>query len=210
MGPPAPAAAPAVPREPAADGGASLLLALAMFLAPAIGFPGEEMLQDTLKSMLVALAALLAALLFLLAQRRRQEPLRWHGCCGCRCCCAPTPWAAWPGRIATWRAWRRSAGSSSALIAWLGAEHADRASGCRGWPGACMAAPCWPPRWAALQFWTGLGLFPQGPQPGLDLRQPQLLRRVRGLHAALRRCCWRRARAQRQRAAAGRQHRLRA
>jgi predicted metal-binding membrane protein len=43
------------------------LLALMMILAPALGFPGEEILQDTLKSIIVSFFTLVAALLFLLA-----------------------------------------------------------------------------------------------------------------------------------------------
>src|SRR5438270_12722398 len=60
------------------DGGAAAALALTIFCAPALGVPGEQMLQDTLKSAIVAFGALIAALLFLRAQRGREAPLLWH------------------------------------------------------------------------------------------------------------------------------------
>ncbi|MEP6825558.1 MAG: hypothetical protein ABI919_12160, partial [Ramlibacter sp.] len=55
-----------------------VILAAMMFLAPAIGVPHEEMLQDTLKSIVVSFAALGAALLFFWHQRNRRDGLRWH------------------------------------------------------------------------------------------------------------------------------------
>src|SRR5665647_1900551 len=55
------------------------ILALMMFLVPAVGVPSELMLQDTLKSALVAFGALIAALVFFWQQRNRSEPLLWHG-----------------------------------------------------------------------------------------------------------------------------------
>ena len=54
------------------------ILALMMFFAPALGVPHEEMLQDTLKSIVVSFAALGAALLFFWQQRNRRDGLRWH------------------------------------------------------------------------------------------------------------------------------------
>ena len=55
-----------------------IILALMMFLTPAIGVPNELMLQDTLKSIVVAFAAVGAGLLFFWQQRNRREGLRWH------------------------------------------------------------------------------------------------------------------------------------
>ena len=55
------------------------ILALMMFLTPAIGVPNELMLQDTLKSIVVAFATVGAGLLFFWQQRNRREALRWHG-----------------------------------------------------------------------------------------------------------------------------------
>src|SRR5215208_2397245 len=74
---PASAARLAVPAE-AGGSGTVAIFALIMFLAPALGVPHEEMLQDTLKSIVVAFAALGAALLFFWQQRDRREALRWH------------------------------------------------------------------------------------------------------------------------------------
>ena len=54
------------PAQPPAGGTALLLLSLALLLAPALGVPGEELLQDTLKSAIVAFGALLATLVFML------------------------------------------------------------------------------------------------------------------------------------------------
>lgn len=54
------------------------ILALMMFLAPAIGVPNELMLQDTLKSIVVAFATVGAGLLFFWQQRNRRDALRWH------------------------------------------------------------------------------------------------------------------------------------
>lgn len=77
---PAPTAtsADALPPEIGRGDWTAIVFALAVFLAPAMGVPHEEMLQDTLKSIIVAFAALGAALLFFWQQRRRSQPLRWH------------------------------------------------------------------------------------------------------------------------------------
>jgi O-antigen ligase len=56
-----------------------IILALMMFLTPAIGVPNELMLQDTLKSIVVAFATVCAGLLFFWQQRNRRDALRWHG-----------------------------------------------------------------------------------------------------------------------------------
>ncbi len=56
-----------------------IILALMMFLTPAIGVPNELMLQDTLKSIVVAFATVSAGLLFFWQQRNRRDALRWHG-----------------------------------------------------------------------------------------------------------------------------------
>ena len=55
-----------------------VILAFMMFLTPAIGVPNELMLQDTLKSIVVAFAAIGAGLLFFWQQRNRRDGLRWH------------------------------------------------------------------------------------------------------------------------------------
>jgi O-antigen ligase len=55
-----------------------VILALMMFVTPAIGVPNEMMLQDTLKSIVVSFAAVGAGLLFFWQQRNRRDGLRWH------------------------------------------------------------------------------------------------------------------------------------
>lgn len=55
-----------------------VILALMMFVTPAIGVPNEMMLQDTLKSIVVSFAAVGAGLVFFWQQRNRRDSLRWH------------------------------------------------------------------------------------------------------------------------------------
>ena len=55
-----------------------VILALMIFLAPSVGVPNEMMLQDTLKSIVVCFAAVIAGLLFFWQQRNRRDGLRWH------------------------------------------------------------------------------------------------------------------------------------
>ena len=55
-----------------------VILALMLFVTPAIGVPNELMLQDTLKSIVVSFAAVGAGLLFFWQQRNRRDGLRWH------------------------------------------------------------------------------------------------------------------------------------
>jgi O-antigen ligase len=59
--------------------GAPWLLAAMMLLVPAVGVPHEYLLQDTLKSMMVAFLTLGAAWLLLWQLRTVTEPVRWHG-----------------------------------------------------------------------------------------------------------------------------------
>ena len=56
----------------------TLLLATMMALAPALGSPREDLLQDTLKSMLIAFFALTAALVFFWQLRRHNFFLKLH------------------------------------------------------------------------------------------------------------------------------------
>ena len=152
----------ALPRE--VDGaGTVAILALMMFLAPALGAPSEEMLQDTLKSVIVSFGALAAGLLFFWRVQGRNA-LRWHAV------------VALPLLLMAYAlgsmAWSHTflAGVEAirwfvfALLLWLGLNTLSRESlpllawGIHG--GAVVAA-----LWAALQFWVDLGWFPQGPHP---------------------------------------------
>lgn len=154
----------ALPAEVGRDDWTVALLALAVFLAPALGVPNEEMLQDTLKSIVVSFAALAAALLFFWHQRRRSEPLRWHAVMW-----LPLLLMAYAlGSMA----WSHSyLGAVEAirwfvfsLLLWLGLNTLSRerlpllAWGVHG--GAVVAS-----LWAVLQFLVDLRLFPQGPNP---------------------------------------------
>ena len=156
----------AASSEPApGDGGAAAALALTIFLAPALGVPGELMLQDTLKSAIVAFGSLLAMLLLLQAARRRETPLRWHGLLW-----LPLLLTAYALGSMAW-SHRYLAGVEAvrwfvfSLIAWLGLNTFSRerlpllAACIHG--GAVVAS-----LWAMLQFWGGMELFPQGAWPG--------------------------------------------
>jgi O-antigen ligase len=153
-----------LPAEPANDGWAATLLALMMFLAPGLGFPGEEMLQDTLKSIIVSFFTLAAAGLFLLAHAGRREPLRWHAVLWlplllCAYALGSMAWShPYLGGVEAVRWFVFS------LIVWLALNTLTRErlsvlATCIH-AGALAAA-----LWAALQFWTGASLFPQGPNP---------------------------------------------
>jgi O-antigen ligase len=68
----------AMPAELGAGDWTAIILALMLFIAPALGVPNELMLQDTLKSIIVAFMSLGAMLLMFYGQRNRREALRWH------------------------------------------------------------------------------------------------------------------------------------
>lgn len=153
-----------VAPAPAGGAASAALLALMLFLAPAVGVPSELMLQDTLKSIVVAACALLAALLFFLGQRQRVEPLRWHTVLW-----LPLLLLAYALGSMAW-AHTYLAGVEAvrwflfALIAWLGLQTLERERlPWLAWAihfGAVIAS-----LWAVLQFWVSFGLFPQGPNP---------------------------------------------
>lgn len=161
---PSNAAKHALPGEVVRGDWTVAILAVLMFLLPAIGVPNEEMLQDTLKSMLVSVGALGAVLLFFWQQRNRSQPLRWH----------PLMWL--PLGLMAYAlgsmAWSHTylAGVEAirwfvfSLLLWLGLNTLNReripllARGIH-W-GAVVAC-----LWAALQFWVDFKLFPQGPNP---------------------------------------------
>ncbi len=153
------------PAATEVQGGATVaVLAAMLFLVPAIGVPFEEMVQDTLKSMVASLMTLTAALLFFWRQRKRREPLRWHA----------LMW--FPLILMTYAlgsmVWSHPylAGVEAirwfvfSLLLWLGLNTFSPAALpllARGihW-GAVIAS-----LWAALQFWVNFSYFPQGPNP---------------------------------------------
>ena len=140
------------------------ILALMAFLAPAVGAPHEELLQDTLKSMVVSFAALVAALLFFLHQRNRQDGLRWHALMW-----LPLGLMAYALGSMVWS--HTYLGGVEAirwfvfsLLLWLGLNTLSRARApwlmeAIHW-GAVVAS-----LWVALQFWFDFNYFPQGPNP---------------------------------------------
>jgi O-antigen ligase len=147
-----------------AGGWCAVVLALMVFLAPAVGVPHEEMLQDTLKSIVVALGTLVAALFFFWQVRRRLQPLRWHA-------------VLWlPLSLMTYAlgsmAWSHTylAGVETirwfifTLLLWLVLNTFSRGRlPLLAWgvhTGALVAS-----LWAVLQFWIDFRLFPQGPNP---------------------------------------------
>lgn len=140
------------------------ILALMMFLAPAVGAPYEELLQDTLKSMVVSLAALTAGLLFFIKQRNRLDGLRWHAVMWLPLglmlyALGSMVWShTYLGGVEAIRWFVFS------LLLWLGLNTLSRARApwlmeAIHW-GAVVAS-----LWAALQFWFDFTYFPQGPNP---------------------------------------------
>lgn len=156
------AAASATRSQP--DDRVVAVLAAMMLLVPALGVPSELVLQDTLKSALVAFGTLIAALLLCRARLREPAGLAWH----------PALWL--PLLLLAWAlgsmAWSHSylAGVEAirwalfVLLVWLGLNVLTLqrlpllATGLH-W-GAVLAS-----LWVALQFWLDLRWFPQLPPP---------------------------------------------
>ena len=141
-----------------------ILLALMMFFAPALGVPNEEMLQDTLKSIVVSFAALSAGLLFFWHQRNRRDGLRWHALMW-----LPLALMAYALGSMVWSHTYLGAVEAIrwfifSILLWLGLNTLSRerlptlAWGIH-W-GAVVAS-----LWTALQFWVDFKYFPQGPNP---------------------------------------------
>jgi O-antigen ligase len=159
------APAPPAGKLPAEAGsGIVAIFALMMLLTPAVGVPNEELLQDTLKSIIVSFAALGAALLFFWELRNRRQPLRWHAVVWLPLLL--TVYAL--GSIAWSHAYLASVEAIRwfvfSVLVWLGVNTMSRdklpllAWGVHG--GVLVAS-----LWAVLQFWVGFDLFPQGPNP---------------------------------------------
>ena len=157
-------AAVILPAEVVRGDWTGAILAVMVFLAPAIGVPHEEMLQDTLKSIVVSFAAVAAALLFFWHQRNRRDALRWHAVLWLPLllmvyALGSMVWShIYLGGVEAIRWFIFS------LLAWLGLNTLTRdrlptlAWGVH-W-GAVVAS-----LWAALQFWVDFRYFPQGPNP---------------------------------------------
>ncbi len=158
------APAMALPAEITRGDWTALILALVIFFAPAVGVPHEEMLQDTLKSIVVSFGALGAALLFFWQQRNRRDGLRWHAL-------MYLPLALMVYALGS-MAWAHTYLSGVeairwfifSVILWLGMNTMNRDRTMLvfwgiHW-GAVVAS-----LWAALQFWVDFRYFPQGPNP---------------------------------------------
>ncbi|MBI2725160.1 MAG: O-antigen ligase family protein [Polaromonas sp.] len=153
-----------IPAEVVRNDWTVTILAFMMFLTPAIGVPNEEMLQDTLKSMVASFAAVAAGLLFFWQQRNRREGLRWHAVMW-----LPLALMVYALGSMVWS--HTYLGGVEAirwfifsLILWLGLNTLSReripylAEGIH-W-GAVVAS-----LWAVLQFLFDFSYFPQGPNP---------------------------------------------
>lgn len=68
----------ALPAEIGKGDWTAIILSLMIFFTPALGVPHEMMLQDTLKSIIVAFMSLGAALVLFWRERNRRDALRWH------------------------------------------------------------------------------------------------------------------------------------
>ncbi|MES2976371.1 MAG: O-antigen ligase family protein [Pseudomonadota bacterium] len=141
-----------------------ILLALMMFFAPALGVPHEEMLQDTLKSIVVSFIALAAGLILFWRQRNRRDDMRWHFVMW-----LPLALMAYALGSMVWS--HTYLGGVEAirwfifsLVLWLGLNTLTRERlPALAWGihwGAVVAS-----LWTALQFWVDFKYFPQGPNP---------------------------------------------
>jgi O-antigen ligase len=142
----------------------ALLLCAMMILVPALGFPNEELLQDTLKSILVSFFALTAALVFFWNLRKQKTKVHFHGLLGLSLllmsyALGSMAWShAYLGGVEAIRWFVFS------LILFLGMNALSHARITHlAWGihiGAVVAS-----LWTALQFWFDFSFFAQGPNP---------------------------------------------
>ena len=140
------------------------ILALMMFLTPAIGVPNEMMLQDTLKSIVVSFFAVGAGLLFFWQQRNRRDGLRWHAIMWLPLslmfyALGSMIWShTYLGGVEAIRWFIFS------LILWLGINTFSRQRTSYLFEGIHWGAfVC--SLWTVLQFYVDFTYFPQGPNP---------------------------------------------
>lgn len=141
-----------------------LVLASMMALVPALGVPSELVLQDTLKSALVALGVLIAAMVFVSRGLRKSGPVHWHGLVW-----LPLALCAYALGSMVWSHTYLAAVEATrwallSLLLWLGLNAITRENvhilvwGIHtGAVGASM--------WTAAQFWGDLGWIPQAATP---------------------------------------------
>ena len=142
-----------------------LLLALMMVMVPAMGVPSEELLQDTLKSILVSLFSLAAAFMFFFALRTGESRVRLHALMALPLMLSV---CAMGGML-----WSHTylAGVEASrwliftVLVFLGANTLTLDRVVRlAWGinmGVVVAS-----LWVVLQFWFDFSLFPQGAAPG--------------------------------------------
>jgi O-antigen ligase len=135
-----------------------------MALVPAVGVPHEELLQDTLKSILVAFFALAATVSFFWSRRKQDSLINWHGVM-----LLPAALFAYALSSMLWS--HAYLGGVEAvrwflfsLVLFLGINvfTFERITHL-AWGvhlGAVIAS-----LWAALQFWVDFNFFAQGPNP---------------------------------------------
>ncbi len=139
-------------------------LAWMMFLVPAVGVPSELVVQDTLKSAIVAFGVLGSALLFFWQRRGQTVAIQWHGLLW-----LPITLMVFALGSMVW-SHTYLAGVEAirwfllSLLLWLGLNTLNRDTmplliwGIHG--GVTVASA-----WVTLQFWGNLSWFPQGAFP---------------------------------------------
>lgn len=150
--------------QPPDSGGWVLgILCFMMLITPAIGVPHEELLQDTLKSMVVAFSTLVAGLIFLLQQRLRPS-MHWHALMWfpitlmLYALCSMVWSHAYLGGVEAIR-W-----FVFGLLLWLGTHTlTNERLPVLAW--AVHAGIVIASVWTVLQFCVDFGYFRQGPQP---------------------------------------------
>lgn len=140
------------------------VLAWTLFLVPALGVPSQLVLQDTLKSAVLALGVLLMALVFFWQQRQRTTPLLWHGVVA-----LPLVLMAYALGSMVW-SHAYLAGVEAirwfilGLLLWLGLNTLSRQT-LRTVLWGVHAGVVVASLWVALQFWFDWGFFPQAAFP---------------------------------------------
>lgn len=141
------------------------VLALTMFLVPAVGATSVLLVQDTLKSAVVACGMLVAALLFFWEQRERTAPLLWHGLVILTLTLMLYALAS--------MAWSHTylAGVEAvrwfvlSLAVWLGLNTLSRRQHVMTLAWGIHVGAVAASIWIALQFWLDFNLFPQAAAP---------------------------------------------
>jgi O-antigen ligase len=139
------------------DRAAATVIALTLFLAPALGATTDILLQDTLKSAIVCIGTLAAALIFFW---NREAPARWH-----LALALPLSLAAYAlGSMAWSHPWLAGVEAVRWFIVSLLMFLALNV-GSRGLAWGIVAGGAVASLWAVLQFLFGFEVFPQGAAP---------------------------------------------